>query len=171
MWPVRIRLATGKEAAMGVTTDLGLVERPKVLLAIAVGGGVAGALDLTSAFMTFGWRVPQGIASGLLGAQSFQGGAATWLLGVVLHFFIAFSAAAVYCWASWKLPFLKEHFLVCGLFYGIGVYLVMQLIVLPLSAVPFKTGTVTHRAMIQGLLAHMFLIGLPISCSLWKFGK
>jgi len=69
------------------------IRRRKVLLPVLVGGTVAGALDLTSAFMTFGWGVPRGIASGLLGAKALHGGLATWALGVVLHFSIACTAA------------------------------------------------------------------------------
>jgi hypothetical protein len=143
----------------------------RLLLPILVGGGIAGTLDLISAFITFGWRVPRGIASGLLGARAFQGGVGTWILGVVLHFTIALSAAAIYCLASRKLPFLREHFLVCGLFYGIAIYLVMQLVVLPLSAFPIRTGTFTRAALTQGLLVHMLIIGLPISFGAWKFSK
>ncbi len=145
------------------------IRRRKVLLPVLVGGTVAGALDLTSAFMTFGWGVPRGIASGLLGAKALHGGLATWVLGVVLHFSIAFTAALVYCVSSWKLGFLKDHFLVCGLFYGIAVFLVMNLIVLPLSAVPFDTHTFTLGGLIQGLLVHMLIIGLPIASSAWRF--
>ena len=145
--------------------------RPKVLLPICIGGLVAGSLDLASAFITYGWPVPRAIASGLLGRAALQGGLATWILGVFLHFLIAFSAAAVYCVSSWKLEFLKQHFVVCGLFYGIAVFLVMNLIVLPLSAVPFKTDTFTLAGVIQGLLVHMFIIGLPISFSAWRFSK
>ena len=115
--------------------------------------------------------MPRAIASGLLGARAFQGGVVTWILGVVLHFVIAFLAATVYCLASRRLEFLKDHFFVCGLFYGVAVFLVMNLVVLPLSAVPFKVGPFTVRAMIQGLLVHMFLIGLPIAFSLRKFSK
>jgi hypothetical protein len=143
--------------------------RRKVLLPVLVGGTVAGALDLTSAFITFGWGVPRGIASGLLGAKALHGGLATWVLGVVLHFSIAFTAALVYCVSSWKLGFLKDHFLVCGLFYGIAVFLVMNLIVLPLSAVPFDTHTFTLGGLIQGLLVHMLMIGLPIASSARRF--
>ena len=143
----------------------------RLLLPILIGGGIAGALDLISAFITFGWRVPRGIASGLLGARAFQGGVGTWILGVVLHFTIALSAAAIYCLASRKLPFLREHFLVCGLFYGIAIYLVMQLVVLPLSAFPLKTNSITRAALSQGLLVHMLIIGLPISFGAWKFWK
>jgi hypothetical protein len=146
-------------------------QTPDLLLSIVVGGGIAGILDLTSAFITFGWRVPRGIASGLLGPRAFQGGVGTWILGVVLHFTIALSAAAIYCLASRKLPFLREHFLVCGLFYGIAIYLVMQLVVLPLSAFPLKNAGITRAALTQGLLVHMFIIGLPISFGAWKFWK
>jgi hypothetical protein len=138
---------------------------------IVIGGFAAGAFDLTSAFITFGWGVPRAIASGLLGGSAFQGGVGTWILGVALHFLIAFSAAALYYVASWKLSFLKEHFLVCGLFYGIAVFLVMNLVILPLSAVPWKIGPFDLAGLIKGLMIHMFLIGLPISFSVWKFSK
>ena len=140
-----------------------------LLFSILVGGAAAGVLDLTSAFITFGWSVPRAIASGLLGARALHGGLTTWILGVLLHFFIAFSAAAVYCLSSGKLEFLKSHFLVCGLFYGIAVFLVMNLIVLPLSAVPWHIGPFPLRVLIRGLLVHMVLIGLPISFSARKW--
>src|ERR1700691_2064000 len=76
-----------------------------------------------------GWGIgpgdtPLSIAGGLLGAKADSGGVGIYLLGVCLHFFIAFSAAAVYYGASRRLIFLKEHPLVCGLFYGAGVELV-----------------------------------------------
>jgi hypothetical protein len=78
--------------------------KSSALLAIAVGGLTAGALDLTQASILFGWRVPLTIA-GLLGRGAFHGGIATYFLGVLLHFFIAFSAAAVYYAASRRLGF------------------------------------------------------------------
>jgi hypothetical protein len=146
------------------------VQRPKVLLPILAGGLTAGALDLTAAFIIFGWRVPRVIAAGLLGISALQQGWPTYALGVLLQFFIAVSAAAIYYAASLKHDFLKEHPLVCGFFYGIAVYLVMNLIVLPLSAL-HATGPFRLAALIQGLLVHMFLIGLPISYSVRSFSK
>src|SRR5712692_11042965 len=104
------------------------------LLAIAVGGGIAGSLDLLQACILFGWNIPLVIAGGLLGRQAFHGGAGTYILGVLLHFFIACSAAAIYFAVSRKLGFLTEHPVVCGLFFGAAVELVMSLVVLPLSA-------------------------------------
>jgi hypothetical protein len=45
------------------------------LLAIAVGGGIAGTLDLLQACIPFGWKIPLVIAGGLLGREAFHGGA------------------------------------------------------------------------------------------------
>jgi hypothetical protein len=146
------------------------LQKPRLLLPIVVGGSVAGALDLTSAFIAFGWNVPRAIAGGLLGPSAFHGGPAIWLLGVLLHFFIAYWAAAIYCLSSLKLTFLKEHFFVCGLFYGIAVFLVMNLFVMPLCAL-HAVGPYPLRALIQGLLVHMFIIGLPISFSAWRLSE
>ena len=139
-------------------------------LPIAVGGAVAGTFDLLAAFATYGLRSPYAIAGGLLGRSAIQGGAGTYILGVFLHYFIAFSAAAIYCLASRSLPFLVEHFFVCGLFFGIAIYLVMNLIVLPLCAL-HVTGPYQYRALVQGIFVHMLIIGLPISLALRQFSS
>ena len=143
------------------------VNKPKLLRPILVGGAIAGTFDMTAAFITYGPNNPKIIAAGLIGMRAVHGGVFTWILGFLLHYFIAFSAAAVYCLASRKLEFLKEHFLVCGLFYGIAIYLVMNLIVLPLCAFHY-TGPYQLRGLLQGLIVHMLIIGLPISFCLRK---
>ena len=144
--------------------------RRNALLAIAVGGLIAGALDLTQAMILFGADIPLVIAGGLLGRQAFHGGVGTYVLGVFLHFFIACSAAAIYYAASRKLEFLTEHPLVCGLFFGIAVQEVMNLIVLPLSALHAR-GPYKLHDLILGLLVHMVVVGLPISFSVRRFAK
>jgi hypothetical protein len=140
------------------------------LLAIGVGGLIAGAIDLTQACFLFGVKIPLAIAAGLLGPDAFQGGAGTYALGVLLHFFIACSAAAIYYAASRRLRFLTEHPLVCGLFFGSWVELVMSLIVLPLSRL-HAMGPYTHHDLVLGLLVHMVVIGLPISFSVRWFAR
>ena len=148
------------------TTPLTLrLSQSSLTIPILAGGFAAGSFDLIAAFLTFGPGVPRAIAGGLLGREAIHGGVGTYILGLFLHYFIAFSAAAAYCLASRKLEFLREHFFVCGLFFGIGFFLFMQLVVLPLSAY-HAMGPYTYRGLVEGLLAHMFLIGLPISTSL-----
>jgi len=140
------------------------------LFAIAVGGAIAGTLDLTQAFILFGAKVPLVIAAGLLGREALQGGAVTYALGIFLHFFIASSATAIYFAASRRLSFLTEHPVVCGLFYGMAVELVMGYIVLPLSALHDR-GPYELHDVLQGLIVHMIVVGLPISISVRRFAK
>jgi len=140
------------------------------------GGLLAGAMDITAAFVTSGLhgrgpvRVLHAIASGLLGADSFQGGAATASLGAALHFLIALGAAAVYWAASRWLKLLVRQPVVCGLLYGLAVYFFMNLVVLPLSAVPFKV-TFTPAGLAEGLTIHMLCVGLPISLVTRRFSS
>jgi hypothetical protein len=140
------------------------LEKDNPLLAIAAGGLIAGTLDLTQACILFGWSIPLTIAGGLLGPQALQGGAATYALGVFLHFFIATTAAAIYYAASRRLTFMTDHPLVCGLFFGMAVELVMRLIVLPLSALHARGPYELHDE-ILGLVVHMVVVGLPIAYS------
>jgi hypothetical protein len=144
------------------------VQKNNALLAIGIGGLIAGTLDLTQAVILFGWDIPLSIAGGLLGRQALQGGAATYALGVMLHYSIATSAAAIYYAASRRLTFLTEHPLVCGLFFGMAVELVMRLIVLPLSALHARGPYELHDE-ILGLAVHMTFVGLPIAYSVRRF--
>jgi hypothetical protein len=138
--------------------------------AIAAGGLIAGTLDLTQACILFGWDIPLSIAGGLLGPKAAHGGAAIYVLGVLLHFSIALSAAAIYYAASRRLIFMREHPLVCGLLFGAVVQEVMNLVVLPLSALHAR-GPYELHDLLQGLLVHMVVVGLPISYSVRRFAK
>jgi hypothetical protein len=155
---------------MSVTTMAVGARKDSLLAPILVGGVVAGVFDEICAFATMGWQVPRVVAAGLVGTWAMKSsGAGVWALGVALHFVVAFGAATVYCLASRRLWFLKEHFVVCGMFFGIAVFLVMYLVVMPLCAFHFM-GPYTHRMLVQGILVHMLLIGLPIGMSLRWWG-
>ena len=141
------------------------------LLAIAVGGLIAGALDITQAIILFGKTVPLVIAAGLLGKGALHGGGAgTYALGLFLHFFIAMSVATIYYVASRRLRFMMEHWLICGLFYGAAVDQVMTLIVLPLSAL-HAAGPYKLHDLLLGIAVHSIVIGLPISFSVRRFAR
>ncbi len=144
--------------------------KANAFLAIGIGGGIAGTIDLLQACILFGWDIPLAIAGGLLGQRAFTGGAAMYVLGVCLHFFIALSAASIYYAASRKLPFLMHYPLVCGLFFGAAIQEVMNLVVLPLSALHAR-GPYTLHDLLLGLGVHMVVVGLPIAFSVNRFGK
>ena len=155
---------------MNESSSSGVMGKSNALLAIGVGGLLAGTLDLTQALILFGRRVPLVIAAGLLGRQAFQGGAGTYILGIALHFFIALSATATFYAASRKLRFMTEHPLVCGLFYGMAVELVMSYVVLPVSALNAR-GPYQLQDVLLGLVVHMIVVGLPISYGVWRFAR
>jgi hypothetical protein len=132
---------------------------------VIVGGLAVGVLDILAAFAFRGVagvhpvRVLHGIASGVLGPAAFQGGGATALLGLALHFFIAFVVAAVYYGASKVLPVLVQRAVPCGLAYGVLVHVVMNQVVLPLSRVTFRPPP--WRFVAGMIVIHMLFVGLP----------
>jgi hypothetical protein len=147
----------------------------RALAAIGLGGFIAGGFDLTYAVTFYAVRggkpirIPQAIASGLLGMDSYNGGWGTASLGIALHFFIALSAAGLYYLASRKLKFLVSWAGICGVLYGAAIFFFMRRVVLPLSAAPpFKPGWLAFST---DLAVHLFLIGLPIALCLRHFSK
>lgn len=135
--------------------------------AIFWGGLVAGVLDAIDGVIAFGTQglnpiqVLQYIASGALGKLAFQGGFATAGLGAGFHFIIAWVAAAIFVVASGRLPILKTQAVPAGLLYGAAVYVFMNYLVLPLSAV--AAGTFQLGLVLNGVIGHALFVGLPIS--------
>jgi hypothetical protein len=138
--------------------------------AIGVGGLVAAALDLLQACVLFGHDIILVIAEGLVGDRGAQGGVFYYGLGVVLHVFISLCFATFYYALSRKLTFMTEYPLVCGLCYGAGVHLVMMLIVLPHCAF-HQRDPISINGMIEGLLMHMVVVGLPIAYAVSRFAR
>ena len=142
--------------------------RPRAVETILGGGLAVGVLDGLFALIFYGLvlgaqplRIFQSVAAGLLGRAAFEGGVRTFLLGVLLHFVVATCVAAVYYAASLKLPVLIRRAVVCGLLYGLLVYLVMNYVVIPLSAAAF--GRFSLRTFLPAFIAHAFLVGLPVA--------
>jgi len=134
--------------------------------ALLYGTLTVGCLDILDAFVFFGLRfkVPpirilQSIASGWLGRPAFAGGIPTALLGLITHFFIAFMIVATYWLASRQWPALIRRPFLYGPAYGLVVYLIMNFVVIPLSAA--ATGRLTPVIVANGLLIHLLGVGLP----------
>lgn len=146
---------------------------PSAFQAVFWGGLIVGILDLAYAIVVYSPHdpilIPQTIASGLLGSKSYREGIPSAVLGVLLHFLIAFGAATVYYLASRKLTFLTRRAVIFGMLYGAAVYLFMHLVVLPLSAV-----TRFHVSLVYPVaefVEHWFFVGLPIALSVRRFAS
>lgn len=143
-----------------------LYHRP--LKAVLTAWLVAGTLDIAAALiyypMASGVRVEtllQGIASGVLGDRAFAGGIATAALGLSLHYLIALGWTVVFLLLFRRLRRPFTNLFYAGMAYGILVWFVMNMIVLPLSRVrqrPFDFS----QALIAAVIL-MFCIGLPIA--------
>jgi len=105
--------------------------------------------------------VLQYIASGALGNAAFQGGVATALLGVLFHLIISFAIAAVFILSAERIPLLRRYPIASALLYGFGAFIVMNLIVVPLSAAP-PLPTPTTPWLIEAVIEHILMIGLPL---------
>ena len=143
--------------------------------AISVAGLTCGVMDISAALIVYGLmgskplRLLQGIAGGILGPRTFSGGISTALLGLTLHFVIAFGAATVFFFASRVMPFLLNHAVLSGVLYGIAVYFFMNRVVVRLSAAtkfPFSI-----KMMLIGVIIHIFCVGLPISLTIRRFAR
>ena len=164
----------------------------KPLATILICGAVAGALDISYAFIVYGQlsyhlspvEVLQSVAAGWLGKDAASaGGAATALLGLATHFMIATVMATVFVLAATHQPSLNRNAALCGLIYGFALYLVMTYVVVPLSAahqsqqfatdaqdivarlrVSFSSIRPRDRWQLLGtLFTHMVFVGLPIA--------
>jgi hypothetical protein len=143
--------------------------RKRSALWVLAGGLVAGTFDITYACVFWAikigappTRIFQSVARGLLGAASFRGGAATAALGLFLHYFIATTMSFFYYFVARKWALLYKYPLRCGAIYGLGLFLFMTYVVVPLSAA--GGGASPGKLWVAlSILVHMFLIGVPIA--------
>jgi hypothetical protein len=110
---------------------------------VVIGGLALATLD--AFFATTYWRLAAGmpwtrvfqsVAAGVLGLEaSVAGGERTAWLGVSLHYAIAMSFVVAYTVVATHLAGLVRRPLAFGALYGLLLYVVMNLVVIPLSAI------------------------------------
>jgi hypothetical protein len=139
----------------------------RAVVAALVGGLVSGAADLAYAFTAYGFvgvqpiEILQSIASGWLGKAAYASKVTPAVAGLLSHFFITCVAAGLYVAASKRLSLLVQRPLLSGAAFGLGVFGVMNYIVVPLSAA--VSARPRGAFLVLGLLAHVFLVGMPIA--------
>jgi hypothetical protein len=144
--------------------------------AIGLAWLVASCLDVCSAFVIWTTRGIalgrglQGIAVGLLGRDAaYQGGWATTLLGLALHFFIMFCVVLAFYVVSRALPLLRRQPVPAGVGFGLLVYIIMYWGVVPLSRIGPRPHSLNND--LTAILIHICLIGLPTALIVSRFSQ
>jgi hypothetical protein len=141
--------------------------------AIIVAGMVVGTLDLSAAIIQTiimggnPLKMLQYIASGILGPDSFKGGIKYSILGVFIHYCIAFSWTIIFYLLYPKIKGMAVNKLLTGILYGIIVWLVMNRLVIPLSRIPERPFNPTNAIIGLGIL--IIAIGIPLSLMAGKY--
>jgi hypothetical protein len=132
---------------------------------MVIAGVVAGTLDIGAACLINHVGpiiICQAIARGVLGKASFDEGLASAAFGLMLQWLMSVLIAACCFFAARRLPrALKGRWAVTGLLFGLVIFLVMNYVVVPLSAV----GHVPHfetPKLIENLIA-MLVFGMILS--------
>jgi uncharacterized membrane protein YagU involved in acid resistance len=114
--------------------------RPSAINTILLACLIAGTLDISYAIITWGpifgkvtaTRLLQGIASTVLGKSALTGGMATALVGLLMHYCISLAWCTVYFLIFPYVPALARNKWVSGMAYGIFVWLMMTILIVPL---------------------------------------
>ncbi|MBF4508633.1 DUF1440 domain-containing protein [Flavobacterium sp. JLP] len=138
--------------------------------AVFLSGLIAGTLDIVAAITVYsiilnkttGIKILQSIASGIFKKEAYTGGSSMALIGLLLHYFIAFTFAWFYFILYPRLSFLKKNALLSGIVYGIFVWIIMNLIVLPI-VFPVLPEKHFDFPLMLSILILIVCIGIPIS--------
>ncbi len=143
---------------------------------IFLAGLTAGSLDILSAFIDHyiqSGKGPEGvlrfIASGVFGQEAFTDGDKMIFFGLLFHFIIAFCFTIFFYWLYQTVPFLWRNTVVTAILYGLFIWVVMNLIVVPLS----NTNKYPFHAVnaVKSLLILICMIGLPLTLIIKYFSK
>lgn len=147
----------------------------KILAAIAVGGGSAGLLDQLAALANQAGRgnppakVLRYVASGILGPDALNGGTASAMAGVLVHFGLTTIMAGLFTIAAIRFARLRQWPFIAGLCYGALLFFAMYYVIVPLSAAPNWKIPQGFWANLGGVLGHAAFVGVPIAVAVHHF--
>lgn len=129
-----------------------------------IGGWIAGTLDIGAAALINNVGIGvilHSIAAGLIGKRAVSGGLAVEALGLGLQWAMSILIALICGAASLKEPALARRWILAGLAYGVVTFVVMNFVVLPLSAI----GRFPHFKPLSAIenLGAMLIFGLVIA--------
>jgi len=141
-------------------------------------GLLVGTLDILSAFVDYYASTGKNpltilnyIASGIFGKSVIAtGGTGTMLAGLLLHYFIAFSFTVFFFWLCSSTKWLFVNWILRGFVYGIFIWVIMNLIVVQLSAVPHgPVSAMKFNKILKSALILIGMIGLPLSYIVYRY--
>jgi uncharacterized membrane protein YagU involved in acid resistance len=140
-------------------------------------GVVVGTLDILAAFLYYfistGEKrvsnVLKFIASGIFGNQAFSKGSNMVVAGLFLHYVIAFAFTLFFFWLYPKIHAFSKSKILTGILYGIFIWLVMNLVVVPLSNTPIQPFTLLNTFI--NVLILIVCMGIPLSLMTHSFDK
>ena len=138
-------------------------------LLTGISDGLFSTVLVTFFYGSTATRLWQGVASTLLGRAAFDGGTPVALLGLLMHFGVAFGWSAVFLFGvmrvGWVRALLASPYGIVKVaaLYGPSVWLAMSLVVIPLLV--HHAPTFNIRWWIQ-LVGHFPFVGLPIVMSI-----
>jgi len=143
---------------------------------VFLSGLIAGTLDITAAIVVYALvlqkttpiKILQSIASGIFKKDAYTGGSQMAWYGLGLHYIIAMIFAWFYFIIYPYLPFLKKNVLISGFSYGIFVWIVMNLIVLPI-VFPVLPAKHLDFPLLLSIVILILCIGLPIALITRKY--
>jgi len=136
---------------------------------ILLTGLLAGTLDLSGACIgymldhqgKFPSKILEYIASGVFGKEAFTDGVSMKIYGLLFHFLIAMSFTFFYFFIYPKIKLLHKNIFLSAFIYGLFVWTVMNLIVVPNSAIHKSIIPFDFVASAKAAFILMICIALP----------
>jgi len=144
---------------------------------ILLSGFIAGTMDMLAAILVYSVvmqkvtavQILHGIAAGVFGKNTVGNSTTMAFIGLGFHYIIAFCFAIGYFLVYPHVPFLRKQKIISGLLYGIFVWAVMNLFVVPMSNA--NHGPFAWPSAIRAAAILMICIGLPISLITSRYYK
>jgi hypothetical protein len=129
---------------------------------------IVGTLDIIASFIHYflktgdnPFNILKFIASGVMGEEAFTGDALVFVSGLILHYFIALLFTAWFFWLFPSLFFILKNKIITGIIYGVFIWAVMSLLVVPLSRIPSGPINIANAVITAAIL--IVCIGIPLS--------
>jgi len=135
---------------------------------ILLTGLIVGALDGLSAVVDVYLSSGKGpaiifqyIASAVFGKEAYAGGSSMVALGLLFHLLIATGWTTLYFILYPRIKFLSTNKVVAGILYGLFVWVMMNLVIVPMTLIPARP--FQWFGAIKGMVILMLMIGIPVA--------